>query len=141
MAAESQDGTTVYLSAEDVIGLHGLLFGLAPVQAADRLRSRDVLEGAVGRPRQHAHYGGADLADQAAVLVHGIAEGQPFVDGNKRTSLVALFTFLEANGYTLQVTEAVLAHRILGLSEGATPEALGVWIRQTLTPRRDEEGG
>jgi prophage maintenance system killer protein len=28
------------------------------------------------------------------VLAHGIAETQPFVDGNKRTALVAMLTFL-----------------------------------------------
>jgi death-on-curing protein len=141
VTTDADEESTVYLGAEQIIRLHGLLFGLTPVQAGDRLRSKEVLEGAVGRPRQHAHYGGADLADQAAVLVHGIAEGQPFVDGNKRTSLVALFTFLEANGYTLRVTEAALAHRILGLSEGVTPEAFGSWIREALMPREREGGG
>ena len=35
-----------------------------------------------------------DLARQAAVLARGIAETQPFIDGNQRTGLVAMLTFL-----------------------------------------------
>jgi prophage maintenance system killer protein len=35
---------------------------------------------------------------QAAVLAHGIAEGQPFIDANKGTALAALRTFLRLNG-------------------------------------------
>ncbi len=42
-----------------------------------------------------SHYEHADLALQAAVLAHGIAEAQPFLDGNKRRALVALVTCLE----------------------------------------------
>jgi prophage maintenance system killer protein len=44
------------------------------------------LESALGRPRAHAHYDGVDLALQAAVLAHGLAEGQFFIDGNKRSA-------------------------------------------------------
>ncbi len=51
-----------------------------------------------------AQYADADLALQAAVLVHAIAEGQAFVDGNKRTALIAMDAFLEANGYALDVS-------------------------------------
>jgi hypothetical protein len=40
----------------------------------------------------------------AAVLAHGIAEGQPFLDGNKRLALVAMLTFLEINGYRVDAT-------------------------------------
>jgi len=35
------------------------------------------------------------------VLAHGIAESQPFLDGNKRLALVAMLTFLKANGYRI----------------------------------------
>ena len=48
-------------------------------------------------PRTYAHYESADLARQAAVFAHSIAEGQLFIDGNERTALVAMLTFLEIN--------------------------------------------
>jgi prophage maintenance system killer protein len=44
------------------------------------------------RPSSYAFYQSGDLALQASVLAHGIAEGQYFVDGNKRTALAALHT-------------------------------------------------
>lgn len=42
---------------------------------------------------------------QAAVLAHGIAEGQSFLDGNKRLALVAMLTFLEVNGFSVPVPD------------------------------------
>lgn len=77
----------VYLDVADVIGLYAEIFGCSDADAANQLRSQPGLEGALARPRSHAAYGDADLATQAAVLAHGIAEGQRFVDGNKRTAL------------------------------------------------------
>jgi prophage maintenance system killer protein len=63
------------------------MVGESVPEALDQLRSRETLEGALGRPQSYAHYEEADLALQAAVLAHGIAETQPFIDGNKRTAL------------------------------------------------------
>ncbi|MDP9365386.1 MAG: Fic family protein [Chloroflexota bacterium] len=96
---------TTYLDADDVIALHAEIFWCLEQEAADHPRSRPILEEAVARPRQHAHYAGAELALQAAVLAHGIAEGQPFVDGNKRTALAGRRTFLLAHGYQVSATQ------------------------------------
>lgn len=71
----------VYLTLEDILELYAAIIGATTVQARNQLRSRLGLESALDRPAAHAHYQGADLATQAAVLAHGIAEGQFFVDG------------------------------------------------------------
>lgn len=76
----------VYLEIDDVLGFYADLFGLSVEQAADRLRDRNRREAALARPSQHAQYMDADLAQHAAALAHGTAEGQPFVDGNKRVT-------------------------------------------------------
>lgn len=94
---EDEPGEPVYLRLEDALEIYGAIIGAAAAQAADHLRSPDALEGALGRPASYAHYEPADIGLQAAVLAHGIAETQPFVDGNKRTALVAMLTFLEIN--------------------------------------------
>lgn len=60
-------------------------------------------------PGTYAHHEKADLALQAAVLAHGIAEGQHFLDGNKRMALVAMLTFLEINGFRLKASDRELA--------------------------------
>jgi len=52
------------------------------------------LEAALARPASYALYEHADLSLQAAALAHGVAEGQFFIEGNKRVALAALHTFL-----------------------------------------------
>jgi death-on-curing protein len=124
----------IYLTLEDAIELYAAIVDAAVEQAADLLRSRSSLEGALARPTSYAHYQEADIAVQAAVLAHGIAESQPFLDGNKRLALVAMLTFLEANGYRVDATDPELADWIIRLSAGLTPEQLTEAIRARLAP-------
>jgi death on curing protein len=71
---------------------------------------------------------------QAAVLAHGIAEAQAFVDGNKRTALIAMLTFLEVNGWAVSAKDPELADWIIGFSGGETPDAVASVLRNRLTP-------
>jgi hypothetical protein len=71
------DELVVYLGIEDVLEIYGAIIDATAAHAADHLRSRDALEGALGRPWSYAHYVQADVALQASVLAHGIAETQP----------------------------------------------------------------
>ncbi len=80
----------------------------------------------------YAHYQDADLAMQAAVLAHGIAETQPFVEGNKRTALASMLTFILVNGYELTTSQEELARWIIRLSEGLGPADLAPRIRAAL---------
>lgn len=89
----------LYLELEDVLGVYTIIFKCSLQEAADQLRSPDGLESALARPSMYAYYRGADLALQAAVLAHGIAEGQHFIEGNKRTAYLACLSFLDENGY------------------------------------------
>lgn len=124
----------VWLTTEMVIDLYAIALGMSPAQAADQLRDVGALDGAVGRPTAHAAYADADLALQAAVLAHGIAETQPFVDGNKRAALMAMLTFLEVNGFVLDVDDRELAKWIIGLSEGKGAQELAGHIRAVMHP-------
>jgi death on curing protein len=69
---------------------------------------------------------------QAAVLASGIAETQPFVEGNKRASLAAMLTFIAINGYELSATQAQLADWIIRLSANLDDEGLASRIRGAL---------
>lgn len=64
-----------------------------------------MLESALGRPRNAWAYEDAELPELAAAYAFGIARNHPFVDGNKRTSLLALYTFLGVNGVDFIVAE------------------------------------
>jgi death on curing protein len=123
----------VYLDVDDVIALYGLLFECSFQTAADQLRDRGGLEGGLARPRWYARRG-ADLATQAAALTHAIAEGQRFIEGNKRTALVALAVFLRLNGLKLTAPEPELARLILDLSRGLTVQRLASYLREATEP-------
>jgi death on curing protein len=133
---QSGEGELVYLTLTDVLGLHGLIIGANAHEAADQLRNSPGLESALARPAAYAHYEDADLALQAAALAHGIAEGQQFVDGNKRTALVAMLTFLEINGIRVRASDRELADWILSFSSGATPEQVAQLVRAAGSPIR-----
>jgi death-on-curing protein len=93
-------------------------------------RDEGLLDSAVARARNQAAYGEPDLADLAAAYGFGIARNHPFVDGNKRTALVAIELFLLLNGAELQATDAECVLTILDLAAGKLDEAeLAAWIR------------
>jgi len=122
----------VYLTLADVLELYGLIIGAGAAEAADQLRSRAGLESAIARPETYAHYEDADLLLQAAVLAHGIAESQCFIDGNKRTALIAMLVFLEINGWRVEAPDPVLAEWILSFSAGASPEDVAGVVKSSM---------
>ena len=62
------------------------------------LRDAARLEAALARPENAAHYRGADIAEQAAVLAVAVSQAQAFVQGNKRTGYSCAIIFLRQNG-------------------------------------------
>jgi death-on-curing protein len=98
---------TVYLDLDDVLDAYAAALGCTPEEAREQIRSLDGLESALAQPQHYAFYNRddpalSDLSMQAAVLARGISENQPFVEGNKRTALVATATFLAYNAWTNQ---------------------------------------
>lgn len=124
----------LYLHIEHILDLYANLLECTLQEASDQLRDAGGLDGALGRPEQYAYYEGADLALQAAVLAHGIAEGQYFLDGNKRLALVAFLLFLAINGFDIQASQEERELWIFELSFGLAPTELGERIRAALLP-------
>jgi len=61
----------------------------------------------------------------------GIARNHPFVDGNKRTALMAMYTFLRLNGVQLGAGEEDAYLTMMQVAEGALTEPeLAAWIKQ-----------
>lgn len=100
---------------------------------ASGLRDEGMLDSAVDRLKNKWSCENADLPELAAAYAFGIARNHPFVDGNKRTSLLALYTFLGVNGIDFVVPEAEAAAIILSLAAGEVSEqSLTRWIRDNL---------
>ena len=121
----------VWLPVELVIAIHEEQlreFGGPP-----GIRDFGALESALGRPRNRWAYNESPLAELAAAYAFGIARNHPFVDGNKRTALVSLVTFLGLNDVDFLVDEAEAVVMILGLAAGEiSEEGLSRWIRDNL---------
>ena len=102
---------------------------------ASGLRDEGMLQSALDRPKNRWACEKAELAELAAAHAFGIARNHPFVDGNKRTSLLALYTFLGVNGVDFVVPDAEAAAMILSLAAGeVNEEGLTRWIRDNWPP-------
>jgi death-on-curing protein len=88
-----------WLPVEEVIALNMDL--VAETGEPFGLLDKGALEGACGRPQQHWAYGDGDILTAAVALMFGIARNHPFMQGNKRTGMIALVMLLEMNGYIL----------------------------------------
>jgi death on curing protein len=117
-----------WLTRQIIIAIHDEQ--LAIHGGASGLRDEGLLESALDRPRNKWSYENAELPELAAAYAFAIARNHPFIDGNKRTSLLALYTFLGVNGIDFNVPEADAAAIILSLAAGeVSEESLTRWIR------------
>lgn len=99
------------------------------------MRDAGLLSSALARPRNLLTYTKPrpDIAALAAAYAFGIARDHPFVDGNKRTALVAARTFLIVNGVDLDATQDEKYLTFLELAKGTlAEEELADWIRKRM---------
>ena len=75
----------------------------------DQLEHCGLLESALAGPRNQSAFGEHSLARLAARYAFGISRNHPFLDGNKRTSLVVAESCLALNGCESSATENQLA--------------------------------
>ena len=93
------------------------------------VRSLGLLESALARPRNRYVHGTTSLAELAASLAYALSRNHPFIDGNKRASLVAAELFLGLNGVDLDASDEECALTFLKLAAGEVSEAqLAAWI-------------
>src|SRR4051794_40737329 len=110
-------------------------------QAPALLRDIGLLESAVMRPQMASHYEDADLVTQAAYLLGGIILAHPFVDGNKRTAMLAGEAFLRLNGMRYSSDALDLARQVEALTTAPDRHETGIarlaeWLRAHLQAAR-----
>jgi death-on-curing protein len=99
------------------------------------VRDAGLLESALSRPRHQFAYGQPSIQHLATSYAFGISRNHPFLDGNKRTSLVVAELFLELNGYELTATDAQCVTTFLALAAGDLSEdELATWITANSKP-------
>lgn len=111
---------------------------LAEHGGSDGVRDMGLFESALARAQNLDAYGEPDAADLAAAYGFGIVRNHPFVDGNKRTGLVALELFLALHGFELTASDEACVLTILSLASGDLEEAaLAAWIREHMSEHAD----
>lgn len=121
-----------WLSPAVVLAIHDEQ--LAEHGGASGLRDEGHLDSALARPRNVVEYDAdADLAAIAAAYAPGLARNHPFIDGNKRLSLVVTETFLLLNGYQLIADDAECLHVWLAMASGTLGDAeFTAWLRANI---------
>lgn len=122
-----------YLEVEEIVEIHAQLLDLFGGRAG--FKDRGGVESAAIRPRNKAHYEGADLPAQAASLFYGLAKNHGFIDGNKRIAVVATDAFLQLNGWELTCSNQALQDFTLRCSDEDWTEALvETFLRTSVAP-------
>lgn len=123
----------VWLLEETIIAIHHRQ--IAEHGGSEGLRDEGLLSSALDRPQNLFAYSkpSPDLAALAAAYAFGIVRNHPFLDGNKRTGLIAARTFLLLNGVDLKASQDEKVLILLQLAEGVlTQEELADWIRNRI---------
>jgi death on curing protein len=120
-----------YLTAKDVLLLHQMQ--IDEFGGSHGLRDLGLLESAVMRPQ--ASFDGTDLYktifEKGAALVYSLLKNHQFVDGNKRTAMFSVMTFLELNGYKFNATKEDIVEYALYI-ENSKPEIgeISDWLKK-----------
>ncbi len=118
--------TIVMAIHDDQIRLYGGSYGI---------RDASALDAALHMPQ--ARFGGEFLhptiLHMAAAYGFHLSQNHPFLDGNKRTAGMAMFTFLQINGLEPTATEAEYYDTMMAVASGQmSKEQLADWL-QTVT--------
>jgi death on curing protein len=118
----------------DLIREHGGMPGL---------RDEHALEASLARPKQRrAYQSGADLASLAASYGHGLCQGHPFADGNKRIAFLTMAVFLGLNGREIDAPETEVVEVMMALAAGEIDEEqLASWVRSRIVPTSSSLSG
>lgn len=93
----------IILSLEQLLQLHALVIQLTG--GGDGLRDLGRLESAIATQTQQVFSDDLypHIFDKAAAMIRGIIGDHPFIDGNKRTAMLAGLTLLELNGIVIHI--------------------------------------
>ena len=120
----------VWIEKDDCLGFHNVL--LARFGGLEGLRDEGLLESALARPLQLLGYGTPTHFDLAACYAHGIVKNHPFLDGNKRSGLMAAALFLELNGWKFHPPEEQAVLQTLALAAGEIEaDDYAAWLRDS----------
>lgn len=120
-----------YPSAEDILALHDRV--IEETGGAHGVRDVGLLIAASERPKMR--FAGKPLyraiCEKAAVYLDSLIRNHVFIDGNKRTAVLAAARFLSLNGYTLTATNRALEQFVLAVAVKKPPlQSIADWLKR-----------
>lgn len=116
------DKNLLVILHDESLAMHG---------GASGVRDEALLDSALNRPPNLAHYGQPDYAELAAAYGVALAKNHPFVDGNKRVAFLSVGVFLMLNGHRLTAPQVDATLIMFAVAAGEIDEnAFAEWIRQ-----------
>jgi len=113
----------IFLSLDEVSEIHR--DQIERYRGIRGVRDMTLMQSATAMPA--AMFGGSYLHksvfEMAAAYLFHIVRDHPFVDGNKRTGVVAALVFLELNGISIKVSQEALENLVMGVARGELDKA------------------
>ena len=119
------------ISRQEICRLHEL--SINKYGGAEGIRDEGLLESAIARPYQT--FGGEELYfsvfEKAAAIAESIIINHPFIDGNKRTGLLAMLVILNREGFVLTATNEAVYSFVISISTGSIAfEEIKKWLKE-----------
>ena len=120
-----------YLEASEITNIHDQI--VESTGGSLGIREAELLESITAKPQ--ASFVGQDLYPtlfaKAATLYEALCNYHVYIDGNKRTSAIAMYRFLAVNGYDLTATNQELERYTLSIANGHPDLAdVASWVEQ-----------
>lgn len=113
---------TKYLTLEEVLCIHDAI--IEKFGGSHGVRDLGLVESAIARPsagfRDYEAY--PDIYIKSAVLAHSILKNHPFIDGNKRTAMMAMEQCLYINGLTIAAKKDEIYQLALNIENNSLDE-------------------
>ena len=97
------------------------------------VRDDNLLESAIGQPQAtlKSEYLHKNIYEMASAYGYHLCNNHPFIDGNKRISLITMYIFLYVNGYELKMDEKEIYLLIMGVANNSiSKEELTDYIKK-----------
>ena len=118
------------ITIKNILRLHEL--SIITYGGSQRIRDQGLMESAIARPYQT--FDGEDLYptvfEKAAALTESIIINHPFIDGNKRTGLLAMLVILEIGNFKISASNDDTYSFTIQISTGEIKfKEIVIWLK------------
>jgi len=129
----------IYLTKEELFKIHAIAMERG---GTNGILNEGMLELAVDAPKSTVF--GKELhgsvAEKTASIFHELIKLHPFIDGNKRTALIAADTFLRINGYELRTRQQNIVDVAVKTAQCSMDiSKIAAWVQRILRRRPAEQ--